>query len=364
MNYAIAQFTPIFRLTYLLYASPGLILLLSYIVSILKFHFVFRLLIIIFLLYPSFKIFTPYQYIYDNWKETVPKVKKLMDDKTVVLICDWAKHREFTYYYAPEIFADYDSIIPALRKSRIHAISDSNSLKTVVHKWADKIVYIRSHDNAGDPLNTNVAMLNNNHFRLCNKFSRDFLHVEIYLKDSIPCDSLKPVYIFPGENCDLWEKALASSFYNDTVIRYLNDMEKQADCKLLNNRVTHPVYSGQYAAIVIDTMEYCSPLVLPVQEIDSINTIDISLMAYMESLNDARIVFSIEEENNPVFRTTFDLRRSVKSINTWEKVNTTIKLPEQRGENTKLWVYLWNPGSSPVYIDNVELSFKYLPTEN
>ena len=139
-------------------------------------------------------------------------------------------------------------------------------------------------------------------------------------------------------------------------------MEKHPDCKLLDNRVNYPVYRGKYAAIVIDTMEYCSALVLPIKEIDTISVLDISMMAYMKSFNNARIVFSIEGENNKVFRTNYDIKKSVKHLNTWEKVNTSIRLPEERGENTEFRVYIWNPYPEPVYIDDVELRFRNLPS--
>jgi hypothetical protein len=357
MNYFMGQFTPIFRLMYLLYASLGLILILSYIISDLKIHYVFKLTLIIVLLYFPLKIFTPYRHVNENWKDIVPKVMKLKDDNTVVLICDWPKHRSFAYYYNLEIFNDYKNIIPELRKNNIHAIGDSNTLKTVVYNWADKIIYARSHDNVGDPQNTNVALLNRNNYKLCKRFGRDMLHVEIYLKDSIPCDSLIPVHIFPGENCGMWKKALVSTFYNDKLVRYFNDMENDPDCELVRNRINSPVYQGKYAAIVVDSLEYCSPLILPIQEIDTISEINISLMAFMENFNDACIVCSIDGTIRSVFWTSYDMKNSIKNLNTWEKVSTTIKLPERRGKNTELRVYIWNPNPDPVYIDDVEICF-------
>jgi len=360
MNYFLGQFTPIFRLMYLLYASLGLLLLLSYIISALKIHYLFKLTLIIVILYFPLKIFTPYRHVKENWKDIVPKVMKQKDDNSVVLINDWPKHREFAYYYNQKYFEEYDSIIPLLRTENIHAINDSNSLKTVVYKWADKLIYIRSHDLIGDPNNTNLALLNRNNYRLCSRFGRDMLHVEIYLKDSIPCDSLIPVRIFPAENCGVWEKTLVSTFYNDTLVSYFNDMENDQDCELLRNRVSSPVYQGKYAGIVIDSLEYCSPLILPIQEVDTVNTIDISLMANMGNFNDARIVCSIEGTRKPVFMTSYDLKNSIKNSDAWEKVSTTIKLPDKRGENTELRVYIWNPNPDPVYIDNVEICFKTL----
>ena len=364
INFLLAQYTPIFRYKYLIYTSLGLLLLISYIISILKIHPILKLILILALFHTPYRNFKPKFIIYENWKEIVPKVIKQKDDNTMVLICDWSKHREFAYYYNLEIFKDYINIIPELKKNHIHAIADSNSLKTVLYKWADKIIYVRSHDNVGDPKNTNVALLNKNNYRLCKKFGKDYLHVEIYLKDSIACDSLIPVQFFPGENCEMWKKSLVRSFYYDTLISYFNDMENDPDCELVRNRVSSPVYQGKYAAIVIDSLEYCSPLILPIHEIDTVYAIDISLMAFIENFNDARIVISIEGGNNPVFRTNYDLKKSVKNLNTWEKVSTTIKLPDKRGENTELRVYIWNPNPDPVYIDNVKLSFRNLPLEN
>jgi len=359
-NYFLGHYIPIFRLIYLIYASLGLMLLLSYIISVLNLHYIFKLALIIVLIYFPFKNFSPYQYVYENWKEIVPEVIKLKDDNSVVLICDWPKHRDFAYYYNLEIFKNYENIGWELRENNIHAFADSNSLRTIEYTWAHKLIYVRSHDMNGDPDNTNVALLKRNNYKLCKRFGRDMLHVEIYLKDSIPCDSLIPVYTFPDKNCGIWEKSLVSTFYNDTLVRYFNAMENDPDCELPRNRVSSNVYKGKHAAIVTDTLEYCSPLILPAQEVDTINTIDISLMAFMKSFNDARIVCSFEDTET-VFRTSYDLRNSVKKLNTWEKVTTTIKLPEERGSNTKILVYIWNPNPEPVYIDNVELCFRNLP---
>ena len=357
MNYILAQFTPIFRLMYLLYASIGLILLLSYIISVLQVHYILRIIIILVLIYPSFKIFSPYQHVNENWKEIVPEVIKLKDDNSVVLICDWTMHRSFAYYYNLEIFKDYKNITGELRKNHIHAIGDSNSLKTIEYDWADKLFYVRSHDIAGDPNNTNVELLNRNNYKLCKRFGRDMLHVEIYMKDSIPCDSLIPVHIFPGESCGMWEKSLVRTFYNDKLVRYFNDMENDPDCELVRNRINSPVYQGKYSAIVVDSLEYCSPLILPIQEIDTISEINISLMAFMKTFNDAHIVCSIEGIKKPVFWTSYDMKNSIKNLYTWEKVSTTIKLPDKRGKNTELRIYIWNPNFDPVYIDDVEICF-------
>lgn len=219
VTFLLAQYTPIFRFRYLLFTSLGLLLLISYIVSVLKIHPILKLLLILFLCRTPYHNFKPEIKIYENWKELVQKVIEQKDDNTVVLICNWHKHREFAYYHNIEIFKDYDSIIPALRKQHIYAITDSNSLKTVLYKWADKIIYVRSHDNVGDPFNTNVALLEKDKYQLCNTFGRDYLNVEIYKKNNIPCDSLKSVLLFPGENCDLWEKALAKSKHKHSIAR-------------------------------------------------------------------------------------------------------------------------------------------------
>lgn len=364
LNYFLAQFIPIFRLKYLLYASLGLILLIPYILSVLQIHFILKISLIVFLILPSIQLFTPYQHVSENWKKIVPQVISLKDTNTAVLICNWTKYRDFAYYYNLEIFQDYTNIAWALRTNEIHAFTDSSSLKAIEYNWADKLIYVRSHDMVGDPQNTNVSLLEKNNYRLCQRFGKDMLHVEIYLKDYIPCDSLIPIQLFSEKNCSIWEKALVNTFYNDTLIRYFNDMENDPDCELLSNRTKSPVFRGEYAALVIDSLEYCSPLILPIQEIDTVNTIDISMMLYMVSFNDARIVCSIEGSNNPTFMKTYELKNSVKNIHSWEKVNARIKLPENRDMNSELRVYIWNPNPEPVYIDNVELSFKHLPIEN
>lgn len=364
VNYFLAQFIPIFRLMYLLYASLGLFLLLSYIISVLNIHLIFKFSLIIVLLYFPIKIFTPYSYVNENWKDIVPFVNKLKDDNSVVLICDWPKHRDFAYYYNLNIFKDYHNIIPELRKDRIHAIADSNSLNTVLYKWADKIIFIRSHDNSGDPHNTNEALLLRTNYKLCNRFGQDMLHIEIYLKDSIPCDSLIPIQVHKDENCDIWEKVLAKTYLNDTLVYYYNDLENEDNCALLNNHVSHPVYQGELAAIVVDSLEYCTPVILSIHELDSINAIDISLMAYMTNFNDARIVCAIHDSTEAIFMTSYDLKNSVKALDSWEKVSTTITLPNERGENSELRFYIWNPNPDPVYIDNVKLNFINLPIEN
>jgi hypothetical protein len=77
----------------------------------------------------------------------------------------------------------------------------------------------------------------------------------------------------------------------------------------------------------------------------------------MENFNDACIVCSIDGTIRSVFWTSYDMKNSIKNLNTWEKVSTTIKLPERRGKNTELRVYIWNPNPDPVYIDDVEICF-------
>lgn len=361
LNYFLAQFIPIFRLKYLLYASLGLILLVPYMLSVLQIHLIFRIILIGFLILPSFILFSSYPPVSENWKKYVPKIIKLKDSKTAVLICNWEKHRDFAYYYDLEIFQDYLNIGWALRTNEIHAIADSNSLKDAEYDWADKLIYVRSHDKVGDPNNTNIALLKRKNYKLCRKFGHDMLQVEIYLKDYIPCDSLVPIHMYELKDCDIWEKELVHDFYGDTCVRYFNDMENDPFCKESINQTNSPSFRGKFAAVAIDSLEYCSPLFLPIQELDTINIIDISFMAFMETFNDARVVCSIEGSGNQVFMETYEIRNSVKNLHRWEKVAARIKLPENRDKNAELRFYIWNPNPEPVYIDNVELGFKYLP---
>lgn len=361
LNFWLSQYTPIFRYKYLLYSSLGLMLLISYIISMLKIFPPLKWILILALIYPSVINFYPKVYVVENWKEIVPKVHDMQDDNTMILICNWYKHREFAYYYDQEIFKDYKHTTDKLKQNNIHAIGDSVSLKKIDYKQADKILYIRSHDNIGDPHNTNVILLKNSNYKLCKRFGSGHLYVEIYMKNHIPCNSLETIEKFPIEDCDMWEKSLVHTAYNDTLIRFYNNFEIDTICELSPNHTNTMVFEGNYASLAVDSMQYCSPLFIPVKDIGDKRSIDISMQAYMKNYSEALMVCSIGISENTSYWFGYELNNYFHSYNVWEFATISIKLPDRIDQEEEIRIYLWNPYPEPVFIDNFEVHFSNLP---
>ena len=101
----------------------------------------------------------------DDWKEIVPKVMRLKDDKTAVIVSAYYKNHEFSFYDDINIFRDYDHYQQRLENDHIFTFEnnqiDWNHIKP---SNPDKIIFVQSHHTFVDPDNKMGAQMAQNDY--------------------------------------------------------------------------------------------------------------------------------------------------------------------------------------------------------
>jgi len=189
-DFLIAQFTPVFRLRYVLFSSLGFYLLLAYIVSSLRINILAELALILLILYIPFRSFRIYPDVSENWKKVVPEVVKLQSGNSIVVISAWYKFRDFAYYFNRDYFSDYENTITHLANDDIYCMNDSSGFKTVEYDKSPRIILVKSHTQIVDSEKTIDKFLLNHNYKLCEEFGVPGVEVAVYNKSFLSCDSL------------------------------------------------------------------------------------------------------------------------------------------------------------------------------
>ncbi|MEM7162334.1 MAG: glycosyltransferase family 39 protein [Bacteroidota bacterium] len=122
LNYAIAQYTPVFRMRYMLFAGLGVILGLSYLFTHIKLPALLKMCLVVYLLVPFYKGFRPENRNYFRWDKAAKAVDQNYSANHVFLIHPAWRLNDFTYYFDRQSFRDYRNM---------HAIMEQKGFKTI-----------------------------------------------------------------------------------------------------------------------------------------------------------------------------------------------------------------------------------------
>jgi len=360
-DYALAQFTPVFRLPYLVYASIGLFILLAYITFSIKTHYLVKWALAIVILFQPVKHFTAFPRESEIWHEVVPKVVDIKDDNTAVLISAWYKHRAFAYYYNQEYFKDYENILTHLTDENIFCINNSSAFDNLDYSWANQVVFIKSHQKVVDPDKTIDQHILNHGYQLCDEFGELDVNVAVYKKYWISCDSLIPA----GQNttlispCAEWDKtAFLDANTGDTVYHYLNDMEYDSICMIPRNISNIEAFSGDHSCLVNKNQEFSSTLKIDMVQVEIPKRIKVDFMALTEGAPQARMVISIDKNGNNLYREDLFLFDAIQQNGEWQNASKSFYLPELNKDKITLKIYLWNPETEDVFLDDFEVEIR------
>lgn len=359
-DFVLAQFTPVFRLPYLVYASIGLFVLLAYILYSLKINLFIKVgLILLVLLLPG-KYFTAFPPEIETWRNVVPKVAKIKDKNTIVLIAAWYKYRAFSYYYNREYFKDYDNVLKHLKNENIYCTNDSTGFLNFDYERANKIIYVKSHQKVVDPKKSIESFLINNNFKLCDTFGLRSLNVDVYRKINLSCDSLVPIQKMQKSiPCTEWLKTtFINEISHDSVYQYFNDMEFDSICELPINISNEKSYSGRYSCLVNTHQEYSRALRIDLDQNLKLRKLKIEFAAFQENAPEARLVISLEQNEKIFFRRTLFLYKIVPINNEWQNIAKEVLLPKISNDDVHLRVFLWNPGKENVYLDDFKIELR------
>jgi len=166
LNFWLAQFIPVFRLRYLLFASLGIILGLSYFISHIKIPPVVALLAAIYLMTPFFRGFNAANRNDFRWDKIAEVIKRDFDSNYTYYIHPAWRLNDFTYYFDRPSFADHQNMVQRMRSQGFLAIHNCDQITGAAQK--DTKVIIRRNLPDSDfskGLNVQMKNLNYNNFK-------------------------------------------------------------------------------------------------------------------------------------------------------------------------------------------------------
>ncbi|PCH69137.1 MAG: hypothetical protein COC01_02290 [Bacteroidetes bacterium] len=149
-----SQFIPVFWPRYLMYSSVGLILFVSYLISILPFKSSIRTLIFLFFFSISFGVQNLNPYKGENWKQAVPIVHENCTNNSLIIVSAWYCHRVFAYYYDRNSFEDYESTVSRLKDLKAHCINNGAGFENINTEGIERVILVQAHKAVVDPKNT------------------------------------------------------------------------------------------------------------------------------------------------------------------------------------------------------------------
>ena len=149
-----SQFIPVFWPRYLMYSSLGLILFVSYLISILPAKSAIRTLIFLFFFGFSFGVQNLNPYKGENWKQAVPIVHENCTNNSLIILSAWYCHRVFAYYYDQNSFEDYESTVKRLKDLKVHCTNKGTGFEKINTEGIKRIILIQAHKAVVDPKNT------------------------------------------------------------------------------------------------------------------------------------------------------------------------------------------------------------------
>lgn len=161
--FAISFWIPMFLNRYLMAAAIAFVLLLGicmdYVISNSRYRYVIPAIICILFIASAKPNLTNKR----NVRETVEKIKQLKDSNTLVIICPYNFVLDFTYYYNPEYFRDYnteDMYANASNHLKQENIFGVNNINDIDLKSHNRVVFLDAGANFSSPDNSIKDQLN------------------------------------------------------------------------------------------------------------------------------------------------------------------------------------------------------------
>ena len=164
--------------------------------------------------------------------------------------------------------------------------------------------------------------------------------------------SMKPLYFQDFADINIDSMRTRSCFSNDCEGRTI-----WSQMQTLTTEIAH---SGKRSSKVFKDDQYSITFEWPVQEIllDSFDSVDIDFFYRQHLKNEESALFLIIDDGSPV---NFSYRKSLSDFNIpldiWTNIHEVLKLPKKKPKNGIIKIFVMNPESEPVYIDDWLIRF-------
>jgi hypothetical protein len=326
--YVISQYSSRFDSRYMLFATPGLYLLISFIISKLPVNGMIRILIIISILVSSLIKFNLKPIKGEDWPAAISFMREHKDDSTLTLICADYQFMSFSYYYNKDIFLKLEEAPGILKRENIYFTKGAAILSTLDTNQYNEIILILSHEVAADPEGTLFRTLSEKYPIIYT--APYMLNVKAYVFDM----DLQPA--------------------DSVFINFENEVNFNKPGEISGN-----AYSGIHVSRINKDTIYSKGLICPISEINDLYShyFRISIMSYSNSSSAAaNLVCSFQKPDSIYYWNAAKIQFS-DPPGTWTKTSWTLNIPHLPLQDDILKIYAYNLGDDEILFDDLLIVF-------
>ena len=118
--------------------------------------------------------------------------------------------------------------------------------------------------------------------------------------------------------------------------------------------------SGEYSSKMDKTVEFGLGLKRSCSKISEVPPKKVIAGVWIycaDTLKDAAIVFSVDDEKGNIFWSGSPIGKSIKKLNEWVFVENTIEFPKELNPSNNIAIYAWNPKKEMFFLDDWKIEF-------
>jgi mannosyltransferase len=326
--YIISQYSSRWDSRYMLFATPGLYLLIAFIISKLPINGLIRVILIIIILISSLINLKLNPVKGEDWPDAISFMNQHKDDSTVTFICADYQFMSFSYYYDKDIFRQLDQAPKILKKENIYFTKNAGILDHVDINRFNKILLILSHEVAADPEGTLFRTLSE---RYPVTYTAPYMmNVKAYLFDM----NLRP---------------------SDTLL-FDFEIDSRFD---IQGELSARAYSGSHVSRTNKDTIYSKGLTCSISEIKDLYShyITLSIRSLSDGLNPkAELVCSLENRDSIYYWNSIKIRFS-DPRGTWSQTNWALNIPHTPSSDDVFKIYAHNLDDDEILFDDLSIVF-------
>jgi mannosyltransferase len=327
--YFISQYSSRWDPRYMLFATPGLYLVIAYSVSKLPVNGLIRISFIVLILISSIIKFNLNPVKGENWPGAIAFMKEYRDDSTLTLICADYQFMSFSYYYDKDIFRQLEEAPNILKKENIFFTKGAGIFNYVDTSKYNKILLILSHEIAADPEGTLLRYLSKKY------------------KISYTAPYMMNIKAFLYEIMNLHPAdSLMFNFEKDDRFNILGEHSGQA-------------YSGTHVSRVNKDTIYSKGLNVTLSQMNDIysNYFTVSIKSYSKSSSaSANLVCSFQKPDSIYYWNAAKIKFS-DPPGTWTETSWTLNIPHIPSQDDIFKIYAYNLGDDEILFDDLQIVF-------
>lgn len=310
LDFAVAQYTPVFLSRYILYSTFGLFLLVAYTISCLNTTPLLKAVTFVPLLYLLVVSFELKQEREDDWKTLVPMIKAEQGPHSVIFISASYKYKEFAFYYDRDAFKDYTKTLERLAAKGVYC-----SPKEEPYSWnkldfdtISKIIYVQSHSQFQDPQGKIREDIIAQGFKRCDFYREKNGAYSVFIRDTMDC--------------------------------------RQLAASAIDTLICAP------AATVNKNNPFGAGYTVRLKDLKRTGKIMLSAQVSGEKETESRLVFSLERKGKVLMREEIPLSEARSYKQAKETIYGSFVIPNNQPQDAELKIYFWNPGAVDLMVED------------